>query len=48
MPVLKGFGSLDAIPAEQINDKTMRKFISGEQGMLVAFVAMAAPTLATA
>lgn len=35
MPVLKGFGSLSAIPAEQINDKTVRKFISGEQGMLV-------------
>ncbi|HVY00050.1 MAG TPA: cupin domain-containing protein [Pseudorhodoplanes sp.] len=35
MPALKGFSSLSAIPTEQINDKTARKFISGEQGMLV-------------
>jgi quercetin dioxygenase-like cupin family protein len=35
MPALKGFSSLSAIPAEQINDKTVRKFVSGEQGMLV-------------
>ncbi len=35
MPLLKGFSSLSAIPAEQINEKTSRKFVSGEQGMLV-------------
>jgi quercetin dioxygenase-like cupin family protein len=35
MPVLAGFSSLAAIPAERITDTISRRTISGRQGMLV-------------
>ncbi len=35
MPSLRGYGSLASVPEERINDKIVRKVVSGEQGMLV-------------
>jgi quercetin dioxygenase-like cupin family protein len=35
MPTLTGFGSLKAVKAERINDKIMRKLVSGKRGMIV-------------
>lgn len=35
MPKLSGFDALAKIPEERINDKITRKFVSGQQGMIV-------------
>ena len=35
MSVLRGYGSLAAVPEERVNDKITRKVLSGEQGMMV-------------
>jgi quercetin dioxygenase-like cupin family protein len=43
---LKGFASLAAMPEERINDQMTRKFIAGEQGMLVWWKAKAGATFA--
>jgi quercetin dioxygenase-like cupin family protein len=35
MPNLAGYGSLASVTEERINDKITRKFVSGQQGMIV-------------
>lgn len=35
MPVLRGFGRFDDGPAEVISDKIKRRYVAGEQGMVV-------------
>ena len=35
MAILKGFGSLAAIPAEKMTDKITRRIVSGEKSMAV-------------
>ena len=35
MPILRGFGSLSAIPEEKITDKITRRVLAGEKSMMV-------------
>jgi quercetin dioxygenase-like cupin family protein len=35
MPVLSGFGAVDALPEEVITDKISRRMVAGERGMVV-------------
>jgi quercetin dioxygenase-like cupin family protein len=35
MPVMSGFGELDKVAPEQINDKISRRVVAGKQGMMV-------------
>ncbi len=41
MPQMTGFGSFATVPEERITDKITRRAISGEQGMLVWWNALA-------
>jgi len=35
MPLMSGFGALEKLPWERINDKIERRVLAGKQGMIV-------------